>query len=232
MESAEALALFASEGVSALIATPHVALSLMARGEMAGRLAEIDRGWADLESVAVGRGTAIHRGAELRLDAADPDLSDDRLRLAGTRFVLVEFPYFTVPPRSTRTIAQIVRHGWLPIIAHPERYDGLEADLEVVGQWRDAGAYIQVNGAALLGRYGDAARTNAMRLLAAGQVDYLGSDYHARGRIRLTEYCDAITAMGGAEQVALLTATNPARVLEDERPAPVPPLSAVESGRD
>lgn len=226
-ESAEALAAFGAQGVTALIATPHVELALAMHGGLESRLAEIDAGWSRLEDAARGSGIAVHRGAELRLDTAKPDLSDPRLRLAGTRFVLVEFAWFTVPPRSAQLLAGIVRSGWLPIVAHPERYEGLDPELEIVGEWRAAGACIQVNGAALLGRYGSAARKEASRLLARGWVDYLGSDYHARGRLRLSEYHAAISSPGGHEQAELLTVTNPARVLADERPLPVAPLPAI-----
>jgi protein-tyrosine phosphatase len=220
--SAEALALFAAQGVRAIVATPHVELS--PRGGLTMRLAEIDHGWADLEGVARGRGITVHRGAELRLNAADPDLSDSRLRLAGTRFALVEFPWFTIPPRSARTLALIVQRGWLPIVAHPERYDGLDPGLDVVREWREAGAYVQVNGPALLGRYGETARRNALGMLASGCVDYLSSDYHARGRLRIDEYWDALVAMDGEAHAKLLMVTNPSRLLNDERPVEVPSL--------
>jgi protein-tyrosine phosphatase len=216
--------LFLDQGVTALVATPHVDLSLGQRNAMTARLSEIDRGWSRLEEAALGRGVAVQRGAELKLDTADPDLSDARLRLAGTRFALVELPYFTVPPRSARTLALLVQRGWVPVVAHPERYDGLDPDLDVVREWRDAGACIQVNGVALLGRYGPTAQRDATALLARGWVDYLASDYHARGRLRVREYRDNLIAIGARDQAELLTVTNPARLLRDERPLPVPPI--------
>jgi protein-tyrosine phosphatase len=231
-ETAEALAAFAGQGVTALVATPHVQLVKPGRGSIEVRLAEIDRGWIELEEVARGSGIAVHRGAELRLDAPDPDLSDPRLRLAGTRFVLVEFPYFTVPPRSAHMLAAIAKRGWSPIVAHPERYSGLDDDLSVVREWREAGASVQVNGPSVLGRYGQSARADALALLKHGLVDFLCSDYHARGRLRIDEWYEALVGMGGREQAELLMVTNPARVLRDERPLPVAPLpgAALEHG--
>lgn len=222
--SAEALGLFVQQGVRAIVATPHVELSAPLHGLLAVRLAEIDRGWTDLEGTARGRGIAVHRGAELRLDTADPDLSDPRLRLAGTRFALVEFPWFTIPPRSARILGLIVQRGWLPVVAHPERYDGLDQAYDVVREWRDAGAYVQVNGPSLLGRYGETARRDALEMLARGYVDYVSSDYHARGRLRIDEYWAALVALGGEAHASQLMVTNPSRLLSDERPLAVPPL--------
>jgi protein-tyrosine phosphatase len=167
----------------------------------------------------------VHRGAELRLDVPDPDLSDERLRLAGGRFVLVEFPYFIVPPRSARVLGWLLDQGWQPVLAHPERYSGVDGDLAAVAEWREAGAYLQVNGGSLLGRYGVAARRLAVGMLARGWVDYVCSDYHARGGPRVTSYGAWLERHGGPETAMRLLSDNPARLLSGELPLPVAPLA-------
>ncbi len=214
----------AEDGVCALVATPHVELALETRGGLAGRLAELDLGWENLQRCAEEAGVAVRRGAELRLDTADPDLNDPRLRLAGGPFVLVEFPFFMVPPRSHRVLSLIRSRGWTPLVGHPERYSGIDAELDVVAEWRAAGARLQVNGGSLLGRYGEAPRAVALALLARGWADYLGSDYHARGRPRVRDYHALLVEAGGATQAELLLSTNPRRLLRGEQPLPVPAL--------
>jgi HEAT repeat protein len=62
----------------------------------------------------------VLRGVELMLDTPQPILQDARLRLAGSSFVLMEFPFMSVPPRSAAVISEIRNAGVLPIIAHPE----------------------------------------------------------------------------------------------------------------
>ena len=222
-----ALAALQADGVRVLIATPHVDASIAARAErLAERMAELDAGWSALGRVASEfAGLDVRRGAEVKLDTPEPHLSDDRFRLAGGRFVLVEFPYFTIPPLSTRVIAHIRTRGWIPIVAHPERYGGLVDALELVEEWRAAGAYLQGNGPSLTGRYGDEARAAAFALLENGWLDYLSSDFHARARPGVAGYRRALIDLGGDEQATLLTETNPARLLRDELPLPVPRLS-------
>jgi len=217
----EGVRAFASDGVTAFVATPHVELGASAHGEMQARLEEIDAGWATLTAIVEGSAVRAYRGAELRLDIAEPDLSDARLRLAGTRFVLVEFPYFVVPPRSQRILAGLQSAGWQPVLAHPERYAGVDADLEVVRAWRDAGALLQVTGGSLLGRYGLTAQRLAARLLAHGFADYLSSDYHARNAPRISEYIAYLESVGARNQVDLLTRVNPERLIADQMPLPV-----------
>jgi protein-tyrosine phosphatase len=137
--------------------------------------------------------------------------------------VLVEFPYFTVPPRAARVLAHLRDCGWVPVLAHPERYAGLEVTLALVEEWRAAGAYLQLNGPSLLGRYGPDAQRIATELLARGWIDYLSSDYHARGAPRVTEYRAALCAQRAELQADLLACENPARLLRGELPLPVPP---------
>ncbi|MGH7504412.1 MAG: CpsB/CapC family capsule biosynthesis tyrosine phosphatase, partial [Longimicrobiales bacterium] len=167
----------------------------------------------------------VRRGAEVKLDLPEPDLSDPRFRLGGGTFVLVEFPYFTVPPRSSRVMAHLRSQGWTPIVAHPERYGGMLSGLDVLEEWRSAGADLQVNGPSLIGRYGEEARIAAFRILENGWADYLSSDYHAHGRPDITAYREALRSIGGEEQMLLLTEMNPRRMLDDQTPLPVAPLA-------
>lgn len=228
-ESRAALHAMWEVGVRTVVATPHFDASLVRWPDrFAARLAELDRGWHQLTKNG-GPPAArlrLERGAEVKLDTPEPDLSDERLRLAGTSFVLVEFPYFAVPPRSEEVVRQIRSQGWNPVIAHPERYRDVGSKLDILGTWRDAGAYLQVNGASLVGRYGPEARSAAFELLSRGWVDYLASDFHSRGRTRIDDYRDAARHLAGAEITELLMRTNPQRLLDNDAPLPVPPVSA------
>jgi len=227
-ESREALSAMYADGVRSIVTTPHLNGSLtLDPVALAARLEELDAGWHALEAVAADAafaGLTVARGVELMLDTPTVDLSDPRLRLAGGPFVLLEFPFMTVPPQSARALAAIRAAGWFPIVAHPERYTGVDAELEIARQWREAGAYLQVNAASLLGRYGGGAQRIAVELLGRGWADLIASDYHARGRPRLREARELIQGMGGGDQAELLMELNPARVAAGELPFPVPPL--------
>lgn len=226
-EARAALERMRHAGVATVVTTPHFRASATHDAAAAeAELSRFDRGWKKL--VRAGKkefpGLRLERGVELALDVPDPDLSDPRLRLAGTRFVLLEFSSFQIPPRSSLALAMLRESGWVPIVAHPERYAGIERQVEQAGEWREAGAYLQVNGGSLLGRYGAAAKQAALALLERGWVDYLSSDFHARGEPGIREYCGAMEEMGGSFQLELLTVRNPGRMLEGEEPLPVPPL--------
>lgn len=226
-ESRAAFAAMRDAGVATVIVTPHFRATMTERPEvLSAALSEIDESFASVQQLLAAEFAEVqlHRGVELMLDSPTVDLSDPRLRLAETPFVLVEFPAMMVPPHSVQALYQLRLQGWRPIIAHPERYRDMDST-DVVDEWRSVGCYLQVNTGSLIGRYGDNARKTAWSLLELGWVDYLSSDYHARGRLRLDESHAAIRRGGGEEQLRLLTQENPSRLLAGEDPLPVPPLT-------
>lgn len=227
-ESRAALAAMREAGVVSLVATPHLRGSLTHQpAALAARLTELDAAWERLRALASAEFAelSIERGTEVMLDTPAPDLSDPRLRLAGGDFVLIEFPFMVVPPHSAHAIAELRMQGWKPVIAHPERYAGVDPRLEIIGEWRRCGGLLQVNAGSILGRYGAEARERALALLERGWVDLLASDYHSRGRLMIQAATEYLQELGAEDQARLLLMVNPKRILAGEDPLPVVPLS-------
>ena len=227
-QSREALAAMQAQGITTVIATPHVKGSLTEDEAAADTfLGEVDAAFAALKEMAARDfpGLRLERGHEVMLDTPHPRLGDGRLRLAGTRFVLVEFPFMMVPPNAPQAVFDLKMQGYNPIIAHPERYGNVDPALHQAEEWRRVGALLQVNAGSLLGRYGKGPQELAWGLLRRGMVDYLSSDFHARGTCWTADARAALEKEGAAEQALLLTETNPARMLEGQAPLPVPALA-------
>lgn len=228
-DSLDAVDRMVRAGVRRIVTTPHLTASLIDdTDEFEVYMAKVDEAWQKAHRVVSKTFPEVdfHRGFEVAVDTPAADLSDHRLRMAGTSFVLIEWPRLHVPQRTERVVQRIRNAGIKPIIAHPERYSGLDSELAVVGLWREAGAYVQVNHGSLVGRYGKVAQRTAMELLKKGWVDFLSSDFHARSGLEpyIREAREALSDMGADEQFRTLTATNPARLLADEEPLPVQPL--------
>lgn len=229
--SLAALSAFRREGVRQLITTPHFDGALTHQPErLAARLAELDTGWELLRTVMAAdadkHGIELHvgRGAEVMLNVPDPDLSDARLRLGGTQFVLVEFPALQIPPANAATAVRLIRAaGWIPVIAHPERYRNLES-VAPLWEFVGAGALLQVNAGSLFGDYGTKAQQRALEIFAEGLASYVCSDYHARGKPGVARFARALSDAGFANQATLLLSVNSARLLSGEVPEPVPPM--------
>lgn len=213
-------------GVRHMVVTPHLDGSLTReRGALEPRLAVVDQAFQNLTAAADRfADLELRRGHEVMLDIPDPDLSDPRVHLGGTRFVLVEWPRLMIPPATRETVIRLRAGGIQPVIAHPERYRGVAERLSLVERWRQEGALLQVNHGSLLGRYGPHARAVAVRLLELGWVDCLSSDFHGRPHLEL--YLEQVEAWfqrkDATEAFHLLAAVNPKRIMDDEHPLEVP----------
>jgi len=234
-----ALGRYRAEGVTQIITTPHFEGSLTRnQARFEARLAELDAGWAALRAVVAedagrsGNALRIERGVEVMLDMPDPDLADERLRLAGGPFVLVEFPMLRVPPVNAEyALLELKARGGTPVIAHPERYRNLDPSLVELVRFREAGAFLAMNAGSMFGSYGKIAAGHARRILLAGEADYVASDYHARGEPGMQRFVQAMEEAGFSEQAELLTMINPGRLLAGEPPLRVPPIEPKHESR-
>jgi protein-tyrosine phosphatase len=228
VESRAALAEMQAQGFSGIITTPHIHASTLPHGGAAGYMERVDQAWGELQSLAAKEfpTLVLRRGFEVLLDVPRVDLSDARLRLAGTRFVLVEFPWSGIPIRSTDALFAIKANGYVPIVAHPERYADMDRELKLAERWLRSGAYLQVNEGSLVGQYNSRSRALAWRALERGLASYLSSDYHARGTCAANQARDALMRRpGGVDVFKLLTGINPGLMLEGKDPLPVPALT-------
>lgn len=123
----------------------------------------------------------IDAAAEYYVDEHFEALLDSKaalLTLPG-RHILIEQSFFAPAPQLQRVIFELQTRGYRPILAHPERYgfyhgrgfDKLEA-------LHESGVRFQLNLPSLAEAYGKPAREQALRLLKAGLVDFLGTDMH------------------------------------------------------
>jgi len=213
-QSVEVLQRFSRQGVTAVCCTPH----LKASEADAAPCAEMDALLGDLTDAAPPV-PALHRGFEILLDVPAPVLGDRCLRLAGSRYVLVEFGRLVPAEASVEILARVVEQGVVPILAHPERYAVCTPELGA--RWRKAGAALQVDATTLRGESRRAARARA--LLEAGCASIVASDNHGDGR-SIAAAVDWLTSHGGAAQAQLLAVDNPASILADRPLAEVPPL--------
>ena len=100
------------------------------------------------------------------------------LTMAGSRYVLTEFDPEVIYSVLRNAVRDLVSNGYIPIIAHFERYRCLLGENERLDQLRYDGAKLQLNFDRLLAKDGFFRRNPWRRLLLDGYVDYLGSDTH------------------------------------------------------
>ena len=228
-EALTALRVLINEGVRRVVATPHFQASLLERvAHEIDPFERFDRAYEQLKTAASADALeiTIERGCEFKLDAPTLDLSEPRLRLAGSRYALVEFASFRVPPFAENQLLAVHEAGWIPVLAHTERYAGVSSAWDRVEGWFRQGTLLQVNARSLFGSYGPEPQYVAQELLRLGWVSCLASDFHARGRPGLLSALNLIDRGGEEERRVLrtLASENPERILNDEPPVVVPPV--------
>lgn len=100
--------------------------------------------------------------------------------------LLVETSYMNPPYGMEEMIEGVIRQGYIPVLAHPERYRYMEE--EDYYKWKERGLLFQINYMSLVGGYGEGARKKCEWLLKEGLVDICGSDLH---RLSFFDHCVA-----------------------------------------
>ena len=223
-------------GVRTIVTTPHLNASVTRDpGLRENILGAVDEAFEVARLAVSERYPELRflRGHEVSLDAESPDLSDARIRLGDSSAVLVEWPWLQIPPETTPILHALQAQGVRPLVAHPERYKGYRPGVELPGEWRAAGAVLQVTFGSLFGCYGPQVRSVAAALLGRGWADCLATDFHARPHLRLfiREAREAFSRRGAGEAWELLTHANPGRICRGEKPLPVPPVEWNEGAR-
>lgn len=230
-EAIDALAELFESGVTRVATTPHLSAS---RASGSRRVA-IQQSFEELRTAVEEAipDLSLSLAYEVRLDEPDVELGDRSLGLSD-RHLLVEFSMLRMPAYSIETLNTAARQDWVPVLAHPERYAGVEARYELIQTWRDAGAVMCVNAASLWGRYGPEAEWVAQRMLADGAVDIIASDHHARpGRSETVRQAwDRLAEAGHDGAARLLLSENPTAILDGRKPLPVPPVHLGEGWMD
>lgn len=163
-----------SQGVDAIIATPHYR-----RGMFSYPKSEIERNFNRLKHEAKVLGMEIYLGTELHVNSMTIEYVETGRchTLADTAYVLMEYKYEVEFSYIKETVQAALRHGYIPIVAHVERYRCMYK-LDNVEFLREIGAMIQVNADAVIGKDGFRVKAYVKKLLKNYLVDFIGSDSH------------------------------------------------------
>ncbi len=212
-EGLEMLALLRQAGFATVVATPH-----MRTGMFDNDKAALERAFAAMrvpidEARAAGRKLPdVHLASEHFFD----DVVFTRLsKQLGVPYpsgkaALIELPPEVFPAFLQARLFDLRRAGLTAVIAHPERYRPVWKDADVLEPLLDAGAHLQLDVCALVGKYGRAAQRAAEQLLEEEAYEIAASDAHKPKD--LDEVVKAITRLErlvGPEEKHRLLATAP-----------------------
>jgi tyrosine-protein phosphatase YwqE len=163
-------------GISEFVTTPHIIQQVW------------DNTQESILSTATTTVTALQaKNITVPFRAAAEYLMDDsferlfksnNLLTLKDNYVLVEMSYINPPMQLFSILFDLQVAGYIPVLAHPERYLFYQNNFNEFVKLKNAGCLFQLNLLSVVGYYGDGVAKVATQLLKKGMYNFVGSDVH------------------------------------------------------
>lgn len=225
--SLEMVELSYRRGVEALAVTPHCMPGVY--GNIANDY--LHEKWRILYNAVKEAGIPVHlrKGMEVLISDRSMNLIHERKiwTLNNSDYLLVEFVFDEDPIWCAEKLKEVRKEGYIPIIAHPERYYFVQNDPQIVYDWHQKGYGIQLNQESLLGMFGKKEKNTADSLLRHNVVTCVASDCHRPDRREpgMKEVYSYLNNHYGNEYAHMLVDSNPLRILNNRDMVGYKPIS-------
>ena len=157
---------------------------------------------------------------ENHLDEALPDEIDAgrALPMNGSRYILVEMPFFGRPDYIERTLLEVQDMGLTPVLAHPERIEAFQEDVELLASFVERGMLSQITSGSVVGTWGDEVKKFTHQLLDRRLAHVMASDTHSPTGLRSPKLgvgIEAAASIVGMDCAMAMVVDTPLAILED-----------------
>lgn len=123
----------------------------------------------------------VLRGQEVYCDGDVVEMlkNGDLVTINDTKYVLSEFGFYERRSKLVGMCDELCSEGYIPVIAHPERYECLQEDDETVYRIKEMGCLFQLNKGSLMGAFGKGAYDTAHYFMSEALADFIASDAHS-----------------------------------------------------
>ncbi|MCH2230880.1 MAG: histidinol phosphatase [Crocinitomicaceae bacterium] len=171
------LAKFQSLGYHKVITTPHI-MSDYYRNTPDIILGGLENVRAELKKLNLK--IEIEAAAEYYFDDAlmKKLINKEPLLTFSGKHVLFEFSFHSQPEQIDKLIFELVTQGYIPVLAHFERYVYFHGSVDKAIEYRKSGVLIQLNFNSIFGHYGPDVKKQAELLIDSGEIDFVATDCH------------------------------------------------------
>ena len=121
----------------------------------------------------------INYASEYMLDISLIEKAQKRnLLCLKNNYVLIEMSFISAPIKLYEILFEVIINGYIPVLAHPERYRFLFSDFNNFKKLKRAGCKFQINLLSLTGYYGHDILEMSNKLIKNKMIDFAGSDIH------------------------------------------------------
>jgi protein-tyrosine phosphatase len=207
-ESLEMAEIAVADGITRIVATPHVKGDVHSPEFLAERVRQFNE---KLQRIFIP--LQILKGADVSY--LIPPAVLPSYTINDGPYFLLEFPHSHLPQNADEIVFRIQLSGLRPIITHPERNPSIIRDPDLLFRLIDAGCLVQVTAGSLTGDFGTDARNCALYLLKKRQVHFLATDAHSATHRRpvLSAAVKEAAALIGSQAALDLVTINPAAVI-------------------
>lgn len=215
-------------GTKIVVATPHCNMPDL----FSNNTSEIKRIFIKLKKEAEKQEIGILMAGGMEIfgteDTAEKLCNGELFTLNNTKYPLVEFDFYEDPDYIFFVLEKIISKGYVPVVAHPERYECFAENPEKLFDLYKMGTVIQINKGSVLGSFGERAKVVSdiiltHRLAAVAASDAHSSEYRTTIMSDFARYLDDNYGNGCSP---LLLKENPERILQNkdvfwENPMPI-----------
>lgn len=177
-ETIEMARISVSEGINKIVATPHHRKPryLTKKEDVLGKTIYIN---SILKQKNID--LKIYTGMEIRMSRDIPEKlrNDELLSLNESKYILIELPFKEELDYTEDVLHEIKILGYIPVIAHPERYQVVMNDPNYVKKLIEDGCLIQINSNSLTGQFGTECKQVAEILVKHRMVHLVSTDSHS-----------------------------------------------------
>ena len=150
------------------------------------------------------------------------------LPMNGTRYILIEMPFFGKPDFIEDTLSEVQDMGLVPVLAHPERIEAFQSDPDMLRRFVVKGMLSQITSNSLIGFWGENVTEFTHYMLKNGMAHVMASDtHHATGgrSPRMDVGLEAAAEIVGFDAALAMLADTPKAILENKQVEIEPPRS-------
>ena len=126
----------------------------------------------------------IKYASEYMIDKSLVDKARNKeLLCVKDNFVLLEMSYLSSPLNLYEIIFEIKVNGYIPILAHPERYIFLHRNFNEYEKLKKVGCYFQANLLSATNYYGTQITKSLEKLIENQMINFVASDLHKKSQI-------------------------------------------------
>lgn len=206
-------------GINVIVATPHYITGTSYTSDNYSKKCRLAKIKEILENGDIG--LDLYLGNEVFIDHdIDKLVKDNEIAtINGSKYILIEFPRNSKVLDLTDILFNLRSKGYVPIIAHPERYVFLQEDYKVINEFLEMGCLFQGNLENAVSKYGKNPEKVFWYMLKNNKYQFLATDIHHDTDPLFKNYSkiqSSIVKFVGEEKFYTLTHINPMKVLKNE----------------